>query len=323
MFDYLPEVCRELHGQVLQIYWILIVPFCVLLIIFEFFKMPDGNPNAGDIIKRAVISMILLFSFNETMNLIAMIGDGITDKINGVKSLWDLMGELGKNYEDNSVSWLKFREAVIFILSLVSYIVAYLGVFVADVLIHFVWAVLYVCSPLMILMYVSNTTSFVTSNLYKGLINVVVWKVLWSILAIMLLKLATAPQAGGWDNFLTAILINLCIGVSMLFIPFATKSLINDGMSSAASALAAVPTAATGAFIKSMAVKSGKNLMARGINGTQSSFRNISRPIGQNLQMAKERIDSRINSWRSPGSEADHPNVLRPNFNKGKNDDKK
>lgn len=323
MFDYLPEVCRELHGQLLQIYWILIVPFCVLLIIFEFFKMPDGNPNAGDIIKRAVISMILLFSFNETMNLIAMVGDGITDKINGVKSLWDLMGELGKNYEDNSVSWLKFREAVIFILSLVSYIVAYLGVFVANVLIHFVWAVLYICSPLMILMYVSKTTSFVTSNLYKGLINVMVWKVLWSILAIMLLKLATAPQTGGWDNFLTAILINLCIGVSMLFIPFATKSLIYDGMSSAASALAAVPTAATGAFIKSMAVKGGKNLMNQGINGTQSSFTKIGRPIGQNLQMAKERIESRISSWRSSQPKTDSPNVLRPNFNKGDNNDKK
>jgi hypothetical protein len=301
----------------------LIVPFCVLLIIFEFFKMPEGNPSAGDIIKRAVISMILLFSFSETMNLIAMVGDGITDKINGVKSLWDLMGELGKNYEDNSVSWLKFREAIIFILSLISYIVAYLGVFVADVLIHFVWAVLYVCSPLMILMYISRTTSFVTSNLYKGLINVMVWKVLWSILAIMLLKLATAPQSGGWDNFLTAILINLCIGVSMLFIPFATRSLINDGMSSAASGLAAVPTAAAGAFVKSMAIRHGKNFMNQGINGTQSSLSKISRPIGQNLQMAKERIEGRINSWRSIRPEADHPNILRPNFNKGNNNDKK
>jgi hypothetical protein len=323
MFDYLPEVCRELHGQVLQIYWILIVPFCVLLIIFEFFKMPEGNPSAGDIIKRAVISMILLFSFNETMNLIAMVGDGITDKINGVKSLWDLMGELGKNYEDNSVSWLKFREAIIFILSLVSYIVAYLGVFVADVLIHFVWAVLYVCSPLMILMYISRTTSFVTSNLYKGLINVMVWKVLWSILAIMLLKLATAQQSGGWDNFLTAILINLCIGVSMLFIPFATRSLINDGMSSAASGLAAIPTAAAGSFVKTLAVRNGKNLMNYGVNRTQSSFTKMIRPIGQNLQMAKERIEGRINFWRSIRPVADHSNILRPNFNKDNNNEKK
>lgn len=323
MFEFLPEVCREIHSQVLQIYWIMIIPFSVLLIILEFFKMPEGNPNAGDIIRRAVISMILIYSFSTVMDTIAMVGDGITEKINGVKSLWELMGELGKNYEDNSVSWLKFREAVIFILSLVSYIVAYLGVFVANVLIHFVWAVLYVCSPLMILMYISRTTSFVTSNLYKGLINVMVWKVLWSILAIMLLKLATSPQVGGWDNFLTSILINLCIGVSMLFIPFATKSLINDGMSGAASALAAVPTAATGAFIKSMAVKNGKNLIHQSGNGVKSAFAKVGRPIGQNLQMAKDRIENRVQNWRNSRKPNDPPNVLRPNFNKGRSNDKK
>jgi len=172
-------------------------------------------------------------------------------------------------------------------------------------------------------MYISRTTSFVTSNLYKGLINVMVWKVLWSVLAIMLLKLATSPQVGGWDNFLTSILINLCIGVSMLFIPFATKSLINDGMSGAASALAAVPTAATGAFIKSMAVKNGKNLIHQSGNGVKSAFAKVSRPIGQNLQMAKDRIENRVQNWRNSRKPNDPPNVLRPNFNKGRNNDKK
>ena len=323
MFEYLPEVCRELHGHLVATYWILIIPFTVFLIILDFFKMPDSAPSAGDIIKRAVVSMVLLFCFDEVINLIAMVGDGVTQKINGVKSLWDLMGEIGNNYNDNSVSWLKFREAVIFVLSLCSYIVAYLGVFVANVLIHFVWAVLYVSSPLMILMYISRSTSFVTQNLYKGLINVMTWKILWSILAVMLLKLATAPQTGDWDNFLTAILINLCIGISMLFIPFATKSLINDGMSSAASALAAVPTAATGAFIKQMAVKHSKGLAIGGMNKTKEGLAKLGRPIGQNLQMAKERVSNSFEQMKRKIPPRDELNVLRPNFNKGRNNDKK
>ena len=62
MFDFLPEVCRELHGHLTDTYWILIVPFTVFLIILEFFKMPESGPSAGDIIKRAVVSMILLYS---------------------------------------------------------------------------------------------------------------------------------------------------------------------------------------------------------------------------------------------------------------------
>ncbi|MDH5582213.1 MAG: hypothetical protein OEY33_09940, partial [Bdellovibrionales bacterium] len=125
----------------------------------------------GEIIKRAVVSMILLFSFDETINILAIVGDGITGKIDGITKLWDLLGHLEFNFKDSSASWFKFREAVIFILGLLSYIVAYVGIFVANALIHFVWSILYVCSPLMILMYVSEKTSFVTKNLYKGLIN--------------------------------------------------------------------------------------------------------------------------------------------------------
>jgi hypothetical protein len=322
MFDFLPEVCRELHGHLVSAYWVLLIPFTVLLIILEFFKMPDGQINAGDILKRVVLSIILLLSIDEVVNLIALVGDGITDKINGVKSLWDLMAEVSQSYEDNSVSWLKFREAVIFILSLCSYIIAYLGVFVANVLIHFVWSVLYVCSPLMILMYVSRSTSFVTTNLYKGLINVVVWKVLWSILAVMLLKLATAPQSGGWDNFLTAILINLCIGISMLFIPFAAKSLLTDGMASAASALAAVPTAATGALVKGLAVKHGANLTKGTIDRGKSALTSLKKPISQGLHAAKERFNRGMKS-KQEKPQTDESNILRPNFNRGRNNDDK
>ena len=133
MFEYLPEVCREIHSQVLQIYWIMIIPFSVLLIIFEFLKcLKEIQTQVTSF--EGPISMILIYSFNSHGHN-QMVRWNYREKINGVKSLWELMGELGKNYEDNSVGWLKFQSGY-FILSLVSYIVAYLGVFVANVLIH-------------------------------------------------------------------------------------------------------------------------------------------------------------------------------------------
>jgi hypothetical protein len=60
MFEYLPEVCKELNANMQELYWILIVPFTLLTIIFEFFKLPEGNPNVSVILKRVVISIILL-----------------------------------------------------------------------------------------------------------------------------------------------------------------------------------------------------------------------------------------------------------------------
>ena len=68
-----------------------------------------------------------------------------------------------------------------------------------------------------------------------------------TVLGVLLLKLAMNPQVGNMEDYLLSIILNLCIGLSMLFIPIATRSLINDGLESAASALASASamTAAT------------------------------------------------------------------------------
>jgi hypothetical protein len=292
LFDWLPDVCRELRGNLLDIYWTLLPVYVVFLICLEFFKIPDANIQAGKIIKRAVISMILLYSFEECMNVLAMISDGVTEKISGVIQLKELLKHLGDVYESKEINWLHYREAVLYIVSLFSYIVAYLGVFVADVLVHFVWSILYVVSPLMILMYVSDKTAFVTSNLYKGLISVITWKIFWEILGVLLLKLATAPEAtANTENFLSAVLINLMIGFCMLFIPFATKSLVTTGFESAATAFAAVPAAAAAGAIKLYALKYGKKALKEPLTGFKGT-RNLTQ-LGLNhaktgMQKGKE-----------------------------------
>ena len=91
MFEYLPEVCRELNANIKELYWILIIPFTLLIIILEFFKIPDRNPNVSDILKRVVISILLLISFDFVINTISMVGDGVTEKIQGITKLQDLI----------------------------------------------------------------------------------------------------------------------------------------------------------------------------------------------------------------------------------------
>lgn len=64
---------------------------------------------------------------------------------------------------------------------------------------------------------------------------------MWSILGVMLLKLATERTSVQSDNLITTAIINLCIAVSILVVPFVTKSLLSDGLSSFASGIAAAP----------------------------------------------------------------------------------
>ncbi|MBF0363674.1 MAG: hypothetical protein HQK49_21830 [Oligoflexia bacterium] len=233
MYDWIPDVCRELKGNIDTIYWILLAPFTTFCILLEYFKFGENSPDVFKIIRRMVISVILFISFNECLHVISELTEGLSQKIGGITNLQLVLDEINRRNSTITVSWVKFKEYLIFTLNLISYMVAYLGIFVANALIHFVWSILFIISPLMILCYVNEGTAYITKNLYKGILTVASWKILWSLLAVLILKFITASNltAGGEDNFLTAIMINFFVGFSMLFIPVTAKSILNDGLS--------------------------------------------------------------------------------------------
>ena len=246
------------------IYWMLLPLYGAFAITLDFFKIPEGNPRAGDVLRRIVTSVVLLVSFDYCMETIAFVGDALAERIGGFKKLSELLARMVANHGSQKVFWLEIKSVVLYIMGLMSYAVAYLGVFVAKVLIGFVWSVLYICSPLMILMYVRRSTAFVTASLYKGLISVAVWKVLWSILGLLLLEMTLSPEVAE-ANFLLTITMNLCIGFSMLFIPWTTKSLLHDGMVSSATGMGLAPLVAGASAAKLALVRSGKQAMVSGI----------------------------------------------------------
>ncbi len=260
MFEQLVGVAKDIRGEMLDLYWLLLTPIVLVLIVLEFCRGPRDSIDVTDILRRVVISVLLLLSFEYTINAISTIGDGIVNKIDRSVDVWAVLKKLGPNYQDAASGLFDLHGHILSTLALLSYLVAYLGFFVTEALVHFVWVVLYTLSPLMILAYVAKATANVTVNLYKGLVKVIVWKILWTVLSVLLLKLAMEYQASTLQDYLAAIILNLCIGLSMLFIPLATRSLINDGLEMAASGLALAPaTAAMGAarFYAQHAVRQG------------------------------------------------------------------
>jgi hypothetical protein len=287
MFEYLGSVGAELHAQMVQMYWILLVPFVVFLFTLEVIK--DENPNLRDLFRRIVFSVLLLLTFDWTLQTIGILGDAVTEKINGLQRLSEVLQNLGPNYSGKD-SWFNVRETILYVFSIAAYLIAYLGFFVATALTHFVWTILYVAAPLMILMYVSRHTERVTMSLYKGLVQVVIWKILWSILGVLLLKLAIQPEVTGLEDYIMSIVVNLCIGFSMLFIPIATRSLISDGMSSVASTLAAVPALAAGGAVKMAAAKYGGKIAGAAAFAAKPA----TNPIAGRMEMLKDRLKPRF-----------------------------
>lgn len=250
MFQNLVEIARELRSELVGVYWVLIVPLLIFLLILEVLKDNQQPINIVDLVRRTLLSILLLVSFEETMNTIAYIGDGIIAKISLKNNLLQVLGNLGPAKESVSNDWFDLRSHVLYAMSVLAYIIAYLGFFLAEALTHFVWTILYILSPLMILCFIPKQTAQITVNLYQGLFKVLLWKLLWTILGALLLKLAMEPQYTGLEDYLQSIVMNLCIGLSMLFIPIAAKSIINDGVTSAASTLAVLPAMATAQAIK-------------------------------------------------------------------------
>lgn len=314
MFDYLSDVGRSLRGELVSTYWVLIVPLVLLLIVMEFLK--NDEPDVKDIFRRVLVSVILLYSFDTTLNAIATIGDSITDKIDGLQKLWDVLKNLGPNYNSASNDWFNLRETALYIFNIGAYIIAYLGFFISNAMIHFVWTILFVCSPLMILAYVARQTEHVTFSLYKGLVQVVLWKILWSLLGVLLLKLAMNPKVTGMEDYLMSIIINLSIGLSMLFIPIATRSLVNDGMESAASAITAVPTMATGVALKAQMAKLAKGIASGAVSGGKFAAKPITNPFVGRAELLKQRLNPKLNQMKKT-----YENLFLPkDQKKGRND---
>ena len=91
---------------------------------------------------------------------------------------------------------------------------------------------LYVFSPLLIALYVLPVTAGATSGLFKSLIEVACWKIVWSVIATLLWSSALSQinQDGSQVNFLTAIGFNIILAGSLLLTPFVVHALAGSGL---------------------------------------------------------------------------------------------
>lgn len=258
MFPSLSAMAKELRGHFLDIYWILVIPVTLIVILLELFK--EGSLAPGKILKRLFIATLLLLSFDTVSSTIWNLGEQMSLKIEGINKLDDLAVLLGNNIKNIDIGWFGLRNSFVYILGMASYFFAYIGVFTVQAVIQFAWVILTVCSPLMIMAFISEKTAAVTGSLYRGIVQVCLWKVMGAILGVILLEFAKTPNYNE-ENLLTVVIINLCIASSLLLIPFTVKSLLGDGLVQVSSMTAALPGLILSGGLKRKALNMGKKGM--------------------------------------------------------------
>jgi len=240
-FSVLGSLSLRLHQEFVRMFYLLLPVFFMIAIAVDWFRNPAGSPDFLDTLKRAFVATLLVVGFQEISEAILAISSGIADKISdmsGLDSIIKMAGEKAGSYTKSSVSLvLAFDDMVIAFLSFASYIVLYIARYITVALYHFMWIFLSILSPILIVFHLFRGTSQITVNLFKSLIEVASYKIVWAVLSAMITALAFGNAYAADGNYLTVILLNFVIALAMLGTPLVVKSLVGGGLSTMAETL--------------------------------------------------------------------------------------
>ena len=93
---------------------------------------------------------------------------------------------------------------------------------------------LYIFSPLLIVLFIHPVTAPATGGLFRSLFEVSAWKVVWSVLGTLLWSSAVHnfdPQSDN-QNFVTQLTFTIILSLSVLCTPIVVRSLLTKGVAS-------------------------------------------------------------------------------------------
>ncbi len=261
-FSILGSLMNDLHQEFVRLYYLMLPVFFALAVAVAWFKNPMGGPEFLDIIKRAIIATILLVAFPDISQSILWVADGITEKIDNLNSLDTFIRMAQEKSESYTFSVtsvvLAFDDLLIATLSFLSYLVLYIARYLTIAMYHFFWIFFMVSAPLLLLFNMFEGTQQITKNLFKGMIEVASWKIVWAILGAMLTALSVGEGYRAEGSYIVLIVLNFIIACAMLMTPMMVSSISGKGLQSmsttlGASAVAAmVATPARAAQVKNM-----------------------------------------------------------------------
>jgi hypothetical protein len=263
--NWLAQEAKNIHVIFSNLFYVLGICLLLIGVLIEYFKWPlGGTPSFAQLAGRILVAAILLHTLPEVMNILADVTDGIAQKIGDMNAIKHVLDRMGDKLNELSWSWVSIKEGITLLLSFVTFFLLYFSVFVADAFMTYTWVLLYIFSPLLIALFVLPQTASATKALYKSLVEVSCWKIVWSVLATLVWSSALSqinkPQAD--INFVTVICLNLFLAGSLLLTPFVVHALAGGGftgMVKSVGGIAVGATTFTPSLIAAKGVKAAKN----------------------------------------------------------------
>ena len=277
-FELLGSLMRDLHQEFVGVYYLMLPVFFALAIILAWFRAPGAGVDFIDTLKRAIIATILLAAFPDITRSIIYVADGIADKIdqmNNLDAIIRMAQEKSQGYSGSVTSiLLQFDDLIIAGLSFISYLILYIARYLTLAMYHFFWLFYMITAPLLLLFNLFPGTSQITKNLFKGMVEVASWKIVWAILGAMLASLSFGDMYRSDGSYVEMIVMNFVIAIAMLATPMMVRSLVNGGLESMSSTIGPAAVAAMVAAPAKAASMYGASKLgiSKGANFVSSQF---------------------------------------------------
>jgi len=247
-FSQLTPLMTNLHQEFVRIYYLMLPVFFALAVVIQWFKSPQGGFDFVGVLKRAVVSTLLLTAFPEIAQAITSLADGIAERIDSVNNL-DMIIRMAQEKTSSYPSsartlLLAIDDMIIGALTFLSFIILYIARYLTVAMYYFFWIFFMITSPLLLLFNLFGSTAQFTANLFKGMIEVACWKIVWAILGAMLASLSFGNMYQIEGSYVVLIVMNFIIAIAMLATPMVVKSLVGSGLQSMSSTLGATTVAA-------------------------------------------------------------------------------
>jgi hypothetical protein len=247
-FGLLGSLMRDLHQEFVRIYYLMLPIFFAIAVASAWFRSPGGGVDFFDTLRRTVIATLLLAAFPDISRAIVFVADGIADKIDQMNNLDTIIRMAQEKSQGYSMSvksiLLQFDDLIVAGLSFIRYLVLYVARYLTLAMYHFFWLFYMITAPLLLLFNLFPSTSQITKNLFKGMIEVACWKIVWAILGAMLGALSFGNMYQSEGSYVELIVMNFVIAIAMLATPMLVRSLVNGGLESMSSTIGPAAVAA-------------------------------------------------------------------------------
>ncbi len=233
-YERLLPVARQIYEHTSRLSWQMLLPLFLVSVAMGYTTDLGISGAVLVRLKRLLLVALLLVAFQTIAEFSQVLGVEIArsiDDMSGIDMILDAASKKAESYSLNIQSLLNIHnDLIVGGLAFISFLVLMVARIFLLAFQHFYWFLLVGLGPFLILGALFESSSGITKGLFKSMLQISCWPIVWSLLSAFLKALPFATGYSSTAEYITVITLNLIIAVALLFSPFIVSEL-SEGVS--------------------------------------------------------------------------------------------